>query len=581
MKANLSKVLDECIARIEKGETIETCLTKYPHIRKQLEPLLHVALSLSTIPEVSPSEEFRKTSKARLLDRIRQESLPTEVSQTDQVILQRNNLAKPWQELWHTIIGARKIAIPATVALVLVLLASILLPGGLNLISPPPAMASLCTLSTLGGTVEIQEAGSDSWQPGSDGMTLAIDTNIKTAQDAHALLTFFEGSTIKLEPDTLVAIQQMEHTDEESITIVVKQFIGRTWTHMERTSTGSYYNIETPAASVVAHGTLFSIDVDETGLTKVAATEGLVSVTAQSEEVYLTASQQTQVKVGAVPSRPQKVPEAKAELLITTDMSAIGSVRDPSGSSTGYLPSGLSFNQITGSKSSLLDEGGQTISIAQPVTGEYVFTLRYITQAPACFNIVSKSEGKVLFDYSEELSDAEGEGWLVRINLDVDDGEVVSCTVVGIEPLGETAPEKIVVTELAGEIAVPFQLTPRDKDAQDDHPSGEVDDGDTGDSINDGNTHNNIPDTDTGSDTGDGDTYDSTRDKDTGGDTSGADKNDYTVDSDTGSDTGSTDKDSNNDSSDDTEPGDNVGTEDAGDNTGNKETPLTLYSKVG
>ena len=577
MRANLSKVLDECIARIEKGETIETCLTKYPHIRKQLEPLLHVALSLSTIPEVSPSEEFRKTSKARLLDRIRQESLPTEVSQTDQVVLQRNNLAKPWQELWHTITRARKVAIPATIALVLVLLASILLPGGLNLISPPPAIASLCTLSTLGGTVEIQEAGSDSWQPGSDGMTMAIDTNIKTAQDAHAVLTFFDGSTIKLEPDTLVAIQQMELTEGGLGTIVVKQFIGRTWTHMERTRTGWYYNIETPAASVVAHGTLFSIDVDETGLTKVAATEGLVSVTAQSEEVYLTASQQTQVEVGAVPSRPQKVPEAKAELLITTDMSAVGSVRDPSGSSTGYLPNGLSFNQITGSKSSLSRDGGQIISIAQPVTGEYVFALRYITQEPAHFNIVSKSEGKVVFDYSEELSDAEGEGWLVRINLDVDDGEVVSCTVVGIEPLGETAPEKIVVTELAGERAVPFQLTPRDKDAQDDRPGGEVDDGDTGDSINDGNTHNNIPDTDTGSDTGDGDTYDSTRDGDTGVDTSGADKNDYTVDR----DTGSTDKDSNNDSSDDTEPGDNVGTEDTGDNTGNKETPLTLYSKVG
>lgn len=67
METELSKVLDECIAQISKGETIQACLAEYPTMRQQLEPLLYTALSISTLPRVSPSDEFRKRSKARLM----------------------------------------------------------------------------------------------------------------------------------------------------------------------------------------------------------------------------------------------------------------------------------------------------------------------------------------------------------------------------------------------------------------------------------------------------------------------------------------------------------------------------------
>ena len=543
MGAKLSTTLDECIARIEKGETIERCLPEYPDVRKQLEPLLYMALSISTIPKVSPSYEFTKTSKARLITRLRQESVPTKVSERGRIMLQRDKLATVWQDLRHTVTGARKLAISLTVALLLALGASILVPGLLNLISPPPAMASSCTLSILGGRVELEEAGSDSWQLGTDGMTLTENTKVKTAGDAHAVLTFFEGSTIKLEPSTLVGIRQMESGDEESVTIVVEQLLGRTWSCVEKMATGSCYKIETPSASVTARGTLFTTDVDETGVTRVAATEGLVSVAAQGEEVYLTARHRTRVEMGAAPSVPQKVPAAAAELVITTDVPAVGSVRDPTGSSTGYLPSGLAFNQITGSQSSLLSNGRQVISVAQPVTGEYVFALRYTAQETARFSIQTKSGGKVVFEHTGELSGVEGEGWLIRINLNVDGDLVVGGRIVGIEPLGDTAPEKIVMTELARERAVPIRPTMEGNGAQG---------GPTGDEARD--------DKDVSDDIDNKDTFDSIRDRDSGGDISAKDKNDNIGYEDTDGNTS------------ETETGDNVGIGNAGDNTGDRET---------
>jgi hypothetical protein len=513
MSARVSKILDECIARIEKGETIETCLAECPDVRKQLEPLLYMALAISAIPKISPSDDFRRMAKARLITRLRQQSVPAKTLDPELPIVQRNELARLWGALRQTIAGARKPAICITAALLLALGGSILLPAILNLVSPHPAMASPCTLSILSGKVEFGKAGWDSWQPSTDGMALTIGTDVRTAADGHAVLTFFEGSTTKLEPGCVVGIRQMEGSDGESARIVVEQLLGRTWSSVERMAPGSYYKIETPSATVMALGTLFTTDVDETGVTKVAATQGLVSVIAQGEEVRLRASYQTEVEAGSAPSIPTRASLPKTELLVTTDLPAVCSIRDPTGSSTGYLPSGVSFNQITASQSSLLSSGRQVTSIVQPVSGEYVLTLRYTAQETARFNVQSRSEGKVVFEHTEELSSVNGAGWLVRINLNVDGDVLVSSRIVAIEPLGDIGPEKVVTTDLARERAVPIEATARDNDAQDADTGSEGDDGGVGDNTENGDTYHDIgaenkKDTITHRDTGDDVCYD-------------------------------------------------------------------------
>ena len=131
---------------------------------------------------------------------------------------------------------------------------------------------------------------------------------------------------------------------------------------------GSQYEIKTPSATAVVRGTLFATEVDETGSTQVTITEGLVSVVAQEEEVYLTANQQSGVEAGSPPSQPVAQPSPKTKLVINIDKPLFGSVLDPTGSSTGILPSGLSFNQILGSQSSRPSEDTQIVTIPQPMT---------------------------------------------------------------------------------------------------------------------------------------------------------------------------------------------------------------------
>ncbi|MFC1913650.1 FecR domain-containing protein, partial [Chloroflexota bacterium] len=462
MANKLVKTLDECITRINQGETIETCLTQYAHIRGEIEPLLRTALSVKTMPKLVPSDEFRKTSKALLLLKLRREAEQAQAAKSGLRIPLLDELAIAGQSLLRALAPLKKVVIPVTLVMLLALGTSL---GAFHFMSPSPALASQCTLSLLSGSAEILETSSANWKQGADGMTLAAGMQVKTSHDSHAVLTFFEGSTIRLEPGTNVEIQQLEYDDEQAVTIILKQWTGRTWSRVVKmASPGSRYEIETPSATAIVRGTLFTTEIDETGSTKVATTEGLVSVVAQDEEVYLPANQRTEITPGQSPLAAKATPDPEAKILVRVDTPVIATVIDPTGASTGYMPDGLSVNQVIGSQSTSTDEGTQVITLPQPTSGEYTVALRYTGEGKARFNIQGRSKGETAFEYAGTSEGMNGSGWLIRFNLQVKDGLIVNSSISGMEPIGDNAPEKIVKAEMPKQKSGTFQTTDQNED---------------------------------------------------------------------------------------------------------------------
>jgi len=439
MKKNLDKVLDECLDRIGKGEAAEDCLTDYPEMQEELEPLLTAATAISSLPEFTPSDEFRKAARGRLMAKLQQDAEVRPVRE-ERSLSMFNRLITRIHGLWQMMVGAKRIAIPLTLGLVIVLGTTI---GASSIISPSATLASGCTLTILSGTVEVQSPEIENSQ-GVTGMTLDVGDRIITSPDSHALLTFFDGSTLKLDPGTDIEIEELESNDDQSVTIIVKQWMGRTWSRVVKMAdSGSRYEIETPSACAIVRGTLFTTEVDEDGETTVATTQGLVSVVGQEEEVFLPPNQQTQVEVGATPSEPSESPSPVSEITITIDGAAVGSVIDPTGASTGCFDNGESFNQIIGSQSIITEDGQQIITIPQPTDGEYMIALRYIDEGTTHFNIQGTSDGQVVMDYSNDYEGSEEDGWLVRVNLAIDDGIIVGNDILGVEPLPDETPEKV------------------------------------------------------------------------------------------------------------------------------------------
>lgn len=69
MKTKIEEILDELIAEVKKGRSVDDCLREYPEYADELRPLLHLVNSIAELPKPEPSAEIIETviNQARVL----------------------------------------------------------------------------------------------------------------------------------------------------------------------------------------------------------------------------------------------------------------------------------------------------------------------------------------------------------------------------------------------------------------------------------------------------------------------------------------------------------------------------------
>ncbi|MBI4505119.1 MAG: hypothetical protein HY691_06255, partial [Chloroflexi bacterium] len=97
-------------------------------------------------------------------------------------------------------------ALRAAIAL---LLGILVLPAQPARAEPPAQVEAGATLAVLAGDVQVSFGGGP-FHPAEDGTTLAVGDRVRTGPASHALLTYFDGSTTQLEPETEIAIRRVE-----------------------------------------------------------------------------------------------------------------------------------------------------------------------------------------------------------------------------------------------------------------------------------------------------------------------------------------------------------------------------------
>jgi hypothetical protein len=337
------------------------------------------------------------------------------------------------------------IAVPVTLLLLLAAGGSIAVIAGVGLPGQPSALAAQCTFSVFSGSAEVQVPGSDQWQEATDGMVLAVGARVRTSPDSHAMLTFFEGSSLKLEPGTDVEINRVDGEVRGPTDIVLTQWVGKTWNRVvKKLDARTHYEIQTPSAHALVRGTLFEVEVDEALATSVRTIEGLVSVIAEDEEVFLPAGQETSVDKGAPPSEPRPITPSANELVVTVGWPAVASLCDPTGSSAGYLPDGSTLSQIARARSTSPHQGDQTIRIPDPAPGEYALVLRGVGDGTTQLSIDALSGGRPVLAHAASPTLTLGSEWLIRVNLIPEGRRIVAAEVSGIEPLDGRSPSSLV-----------------------------------------------------------------------------------------------------------------------------------------
>ena len=216
----------------------------------------------------------------------------------------------------------------------------VIAPGG------GAALGASTTLTIIGGDVQVSRQGAP-FESAADGAILSPGDVIRTGADSRAVLTYFEGSTVSIEPSSELAIDEASAAPDGSTVVVMTQNLGRTWHVVTKLITGgSKYEVRTPAATASVRGTAFEVGVvrqaDGQTTTAIVTTEGAVAAAApataaqpEPEPVVVPAGFQTTARSSErKPETPTLAPEPERK--VTVNVSNENSVVvDPLGRSNG------------------------------------------------------------------------------------------------------------------------------------------------------------------------------------------------------------------------------------------------------
>jgi len=127
MTDNLDALLDECIDRINRGQSLEECLARYPEHAERLEPLLRSILDIRATCSPMPSPAAKAAARRRLDAALHNDNLKRGSK------MHRRAFALPfgWPKAWVAIAAVALLAIIAGIS------SWALMPGG----TPAPAFA--------------------------------------------------------------------------------------------------------------------------------------------------------------------------------------------------------------------------------------------------------------------------------------------------------------------------------------------------------------------------------------------------------------------------------------------------------
>ncbi len=228
-----------------------------------------------------------------------------------------------------------------------IVMLAILVTTTLGVITPSRAIASSSILTIISGEVLVQPTPDAVFRPGADGETLKAGMTVESKDDARAVLTFEDGSTMELEPGAKVAIDEVATGSSGELLVRLQQTIGQTWSHVQPLlSPNSRFHIKTPSATAVVRGTSFQITVQIQGpggqvVTTVNVFQGQVDMVAAGVVQPVPAGRTTNVQTGSPPQPTQQiVPPPQRLRLGLTGPAAQMTATDPDGRTAGQTSFG-------------------------------------------------------------------------------------------------------------------------------------------------------------------------------------------------------------------------------------------------
>ncbi|MCJ7498637.1 FecR domain-containing protein, partial [bacterium] len=149
------------------------------------------------------------------------------------------------------------------------------------------------TFTDLKGNVEIQQAGSMTWEHANKGMKLKKGDRVRTRSGSKCVVQFDDGSQLTVKSDSLVHIDELsEDVRTRQKNSAIKLLVSDVEASILRpTAKGSRFLIETPGSVVQINKARMNISVNKDNQTEYKLLSGDVSVNAGGKNVKLAANE--------------------------------------------------------------------------------------------------------------------------------------------------------------------------------------------------------------------------------------------------------------------------------------------------
>ncbi len=309
--SNQDDLLQNYIAMLETGVPLEEILVQLPPDQAHLYDLLQLTAAIRAVPapELSPADTL-DTQVYAAIERFtrRQER----VASAKRPLFPNRLRDWPFPRL-----ALSGLAITALIIFALAWLMSLS-----SLVRPVVQPASMLTLASVSGQVELSEADSGVWRLIEANEPLLAGQHLRTGPSSQAVLHFKDGSQIILVANSELSFRHLsQQQPDDTITVELMQHVGQSQHQVTPLrSPDAFYIVHTPSVRAEVRGTTFSVAVAATGYTYVAVDEGQVLVTAASTTIPLTAGHATTISSGQTPAAPIRYFRSQGELLHQAQM---------------------------------------------------------------------------------------------------------------------------------------------------------------------------------------------------------------------------------------------------------------------
>ncbi len=236
------------------------------------------------------------------------------------------------------------------------------------------------TLAVLNTDITAQRNATGDFLPALDGDLFASGDVMKASADGRAVLTFFDGSTLTIDPGSVVRVTTLNRLNDGGIQVTIEQTLGRTWASVAKLRTpDSKFEVKTPTSTAAVRGTSFETNVQQRPDGSVAVTytadDGQLLVTAVAGG-QTTVTPNTQVQIDQnQPAPPNSTPLPPQPTLRVTSSAGTGfALAAPSGATCGSA----------GNKAEIFGclQSANGITIRRPAPGRYTVLMTAAAATP-------------------------------------------------------------------------------------------------------------------------------------------------------------------------------------------------------